>query len=298
MEELEEMPKREPEIPEKILDLTLEEIKMSVQSSRYLKEAGKNTVRDIVDMTEKELKSLKGVGKRSVEEIIWRLNRIGVGLKKDGKIMAVISEDDIEIDKETKLIILNSYPFNFAYDIIRNEDEALKVYVPGLLFAISTLDETAQKVIEAYYIRKESYEDMKTTIGLTSNEIAYAMSRIEIEFRNDNLKMLYMGIPSGSIMRDGELYQRYLQSVLSRNDFNTLGLGAIYTIKKALRVRLDQTGSFSLTMRYFWNTGKRYLQDIAEMSEKEVKSMKDMGKKRFGEISEYLERYGLTFKKD
>lgn len=61
--------------------LTLEELNLSVRSFNALKRAGINTVGDIISMTEEDFIRIRNFGKRSYDEIIGILEKMGLKLK-------------------------------------------------------------------------------------------------------------------------------------------------------------------------------------------------------------------------
>ena len=70
--------------PDKLEDITLEELELSVRSYNCLKRAGKCTLRDVSEMTFDELCHVRNIGKKSVNEICAVLAEYGVSLKPDG----------------------------------------------------------------------------------------------------------------------------------------------------------------------------------------------------------------------
>lgn len=68
---------------EKYLDLTLEEIDLSVRSYNCLKRAGINTVRDLVQRTEEEVMRVRNLGRKSLEEVNQKLALLGLSLRKE-----------------------------------------------------------------------------------------------------------------------------------------------------------------------------------------------------------------------
>lgn len=75
-------PKPAPE-KEKALEMTVEDLDLSVRSSNCLKRAGINTVEDLVTKTEDEMIKVRNLGKKSLEEIILKLKSLGLSLKRD-----------------------------------------------------------------------------------------------------------------------------------------------------------------------------------------------------------------------
>jgi len=74
---------REKTIKEKVLEMTIEEMDMSVRSFNCLKRAGIDTVEDLTNRTEEEMIKVRNLGKKSLEEVIQKLHALGLELKKE-----------------------------------------------------------------------------------------------------------------------------------------------------------------------------------------------------------------------
>ena len=68
---------------EKVLEMTIEELDLSVRSFNCLKRAGIDTVEDLIERTEDDMMKVRNLGRKSLEEVILKLNSLGLGLKKD-----------------------------------------------------------------------------------------------------------------------------------------------------------------------------------------------------------------------
>ena len=68
------MVEREETIKEKVLEMTIEELDMSVRSFNCLKRAGIDTVEDLINRTEDDMMKVRNLGKKSLEEVIAKLH--------------------------------------------------------------------------------------------------------------------------------------------------------------------------------------------------------------------------------
>ncbi|MGN1320321.1 MAG: DNA-directed RNA polymerase subunit alpha [Acutalibacteraceae bacterium] len=68
---------------EKVLDLTIDELDLSVRSFNCLKRAGINTVEDLINKSEMDMMKVRNLGRKSLEEVIAKLASFGFSLKKD-----------------------------------------------------------------------------------------------------------------------------------------------------------------------------------------------------------------------
>ncbi|MBQ2827437.1 MAG: DNA-directed RNA polymerase subunit alpha [Clostridia bacterium] len=74
---------REETKKEKVLEMTIEELDMSVRSFNCLKRAGIDTVEDLTNRTEEDMIKVRNLGKKSLEEVIQKLHSLGLDLKRE-----------------------------------------------------------------------------------------------------------------------------------------------------------------------------------------------------------------------
>ena len=68
---------------EKALEMTIEELDLSVRSFNCLKRAGINTVEDLVSKSEDEMMKVRNLGRKSLEEVMAKLDSLGFKLNTD-----------------------------------------------------------------------------------------------------------------------------------------------------------------------------------------------------------------------
>lgn len=68
---------------EKTLDMTIDELDLSVRSFNCLKRANINTVRDLIGKSEDDMMKVRNLGRKSLEEVINKLASLGFSLSKD-----------------------------------------------------------------------------------------------------------------------------------------------------------------------------------------------------------------------
>ncbi len=66
---------------EKVLEMTIEELDLSVRSYNCLKRAGINTVEELTNRSEDDMMKVRNLGKKSLEEVKVKLNELELGLK-------------------------------------------------------------------------------------------------------------------------------------------------------------------------------------------------------------------------
>ena len=71
---------KEPERPDTVMKMTIEELDLSVRSFNCLKRANINTVEDLISKTEDEMMKVRNLGRKSLEEVINKLAMMGLHL--------------------------------------------------------------------------------------------------------------------------------------------------------------------------------------------------------------------------
>jgi DNA-directed RNA polymerase alpha subunit len=89
---------------EKVLEFTIEEMEFSVRTYTCLKRAGINTVEDLINRTESDMIKVRNLGRKSLEEVIQKLNALGLSLMDEPEevLMGLPAMPDfrIEADKD------------------------------------------------------------------------------------------------------------------------------------------------------------------------------------------------------
>lgn len=68
---------------EKVLEMTIEELDLSVRSFNCLKRAGINTVEDLINKSEEDMMKVRNLGRKSLEEVVWKMASLGFNLRKE-----------------------------------------------------------------------------------------------------------------------------------------------------------------------------------------------------------------------
>jgi DNA-directed RNA polymerase subunit alpha len=68
---------------EKVLEMTIEELDLSVRSFNCLKRAGINTVEDLIGKSEEDMMKVRNLGRKSLDEVVGKLAGLGFKLRKE-----------------------------------------------------------------------------------------------------------------------------------------------------------------------------------------------------------------------
>ena len=77
------MVEKEEDQKEKVLEMTIEELDLSVRSYNCLKRAGINTVHELASKSEDDMMKVRNLGRKSLEEVKVKLEDLGLGLRKE-----------------------------------------------------------------------------------------------------------------------------------------------------------------------------------------------------------------------
>lgn len=81
--DVEIMVEKEEDEKEKVLEMTIEELDLSVRSYNCLKRAGINTVEELTYKSEDDMMKVRNLGKKSLDEVAKKLEELGLSLRKN-----------------------------------------------------------------------------------------------------------------------------------------------------------------------------------------------------------------------
>ena len=81
IDEVEIMIEKEEDHKEKVLEMTIEELELTVRSFNCLKRAGINTVEELTQKSEEDMMKVRNLGKKSLDEVKYKLEELGLGLR-------------------------------------------------------------------------------------------------------------------------------------------------------------------------------------------------------------------------
>ncbi len=76
---------KEEDNKEKVLELNIDELELSVRSYNCLKRAGINTVEELISRTPEEMMKVRNLGRKSLDEVFAKLKELGLELKSSNE---------------------------------------------------------------------------------------------------------------------------------------------------------------------------------------------------------------------
>ena len=77
------MVEKEESKKEKVLEMSIEELELSVRSFNCLKRAGISTVEDLTNRSENDMMKVRNLGKKSLDEVIAKLHSLGLNFRQE-----------------------------------------------------------------------------------------------------------------------------------------------------------------------------------------------------------------------
>ena len=68
---------------DKLLEMTIEDLDLSVRSYNCLKRAGINTVNELTQRSEEDMMKVRNLGRKSLEEVIHKLEELDLSLRSN-----------------------------------------------------------------------------------------------------------------------------------------------------------------------------------------------------------------------
>ncbi|MCI8991758.1 MAG: DNA-directed RNA polymerase subunit alpha [Eubacterium sp.] len=78
--EVEVMSDKDPDVIDKVLEMNIDELELSVRSYNCLKRAGINTVEELINKTPEDMMKVRNLGRKSLEEVLAKLKELGLQL--------------------------------------------------------------------------------------------------------------------------------------------------------------------------------------------------------------------------
>jgi DNA-directed RNA polymerase subunit alpha len=68
---------------EKVLEMNIDELELSVRSFNCLKRAGINTVQELINKTPEDMMKVRNLGRKSLDEVLAKLKELGLSLNQN-----------------------------------------------------------------------------------------------------------------------------------------------------------------------------------------------------------------------
>lgn len=197
------------------------------------------------------------------------------------------------------------YPLNLAKSIFQSDASALKAYIPGIAAEVATLSEREQGVLACRFQRKMTLEQCGKEYGVTRERIRQIEAKALRKLRHPSRLNAIRAVPLTELQaKHGEYCELQNHYEWLRKAFETLTAqkaepGVIIPMAKQAELLETPLNEMDLSVRSYnclRRAGKGTLRDITEMTEGELMTVRNLGRKSYEEIVAKLKEYGLGLK--
>lgn len=199
--------------------------------------------------------------------------------------------------------IYDVYPFNVADAVMG--DKIPNVYLQGIRLAISTLTEREETVIKLRFKDKLTLENVGKQIGTTRERARQIEAKALRKMRHPDRQRMMLAVPVAEV---DEVRTKYTalkeQYELLVKAFELISGKAttpesVEKIAEAavwMQTNIENMDFSVRTYNCLRRAGKDTLKDLVEMTEEELRGVRNLGRKSVDEVVYTLEQHGLTLK--
>ena len=196
--------------------------------------------------------------------------------------------------------LLHCWPYNLAVAIFQNDEDALKVYTPGLLECIKELTDAEQKVIHYRYVKGETLAACGKHFdkgGICRERVRQINVKALRKLRHANRICRMQGISVSQIQNHLEMLQKRHLTAEHLVSFGEASLSKETEEQltgASERMKIEELEWSVRTYHGLAWAGFRTLGDVAALTKEQLLSKRNLGKKSVAEIIEKLAEKGLT----
>ena len=199
--------------------------------------------------------------------------------------------------------IYDVYPFNVADAVV--SDGMSNVYLQGIRLAISTLTEREETVIRLRFKDKLTLENVGKQIGTTRERARQVEAKALRKMRDHDRQRMMLAVPVAEV---DEVRTKYTalkeQYELLVKAFELISGKAttpesVEKIAEAavwMQTNIENMDFSVRTYNCLRRAGKDTLKDLVEMTEEELRGIRNLGRKSVDEVVYTLDQHGLTLK--
>ena len=199
--------------------------------------------------------------------------------------------------------ITKLYPFNIATAVFGGEEEAQNTYIQGIYNALATLTEREQSVLMCRFQQKMTLEQCGKEYGITRERIRQIEAKALRKLRHPTKAVMMQAVPKTEMQRQaGEYVKLQRENEWLKKALETLmeKMGVECRVVSADMERAEMPiEELDLSVRSYnclHRAGVYNLQDLAEMDEKKLMKVRNLGRKSFEEIKAKLAERGIKLK--
>ncbi len=202
-------------------------------------------------------------------------------------------------------MITDMYPLNLARAIFDSAEEAREVYIPGISAALATLTEREQGVLMHRFQRKLTLQQCGKEYGITRERIRQIEAKALRKLRHPTRANMMKAVPLPELQAKHTEYcnlkdeYEWLKKAFESLTAQKAEPGVIVPMAEHASLLAKPIEELDLSIRSYnclRRNGKDTVRDIVEMTEDELKGVRNLGMKSLVEIKAKLTEYGLVLK--
>lgn len=191
--------------------------------------------------------------------------------------------------------LLDTYPFNLAIEILGDNDKALKIYVPGIYAALSMLTEREQSVLNYRFDDHLTFRDCAKKYCITTERIRQIQVKALRKLRHPSRKSLFIAVPLAEVQEQDIKYQKICREyeTLAKAFEVKTGKPAEHDVIVPMadiaiqrRTPIEELDFSVRTYNCLSRAGKKTLGELADMTEDDLKKVRNLGNKSIKEVIE------------
>ena len=199
--------------------------------------------------------------------------------------------------------IYDVYPFNVADAVMG--DKIPNVYLQGIRLAISTLTEREETVIKLRFKDKLTLEKAGKQTGTTRERIRQIEAKALSKMRHPDRQRMMLAVPLAEVDEVKtkytalkEQYELLVKAVelISGKATTPESVEKIAEAAVWMQTNIENLDFSVRTYNCLRRAGKDTLKDLVEMTEEELRGIRNLGRKSVDEVVYTLEQHGLTLK--
>ena len=198
--------------------------------------------------------------------------------------------------------LLDMYPFNLAFDIFKDKDSALNVISSELLLQIKSLEEKEQEVLKLRYSDNLTLNECGKRLGISASRISQIQRKATRKLNHPKVSYNFVAVPKDLLMKEMQK-SRELESELfllkkamqfeTEKGLNMKEVNRIYEVNMLLDSSISDLNISRRSVEALNRTGVRTLGQLIDMSELELRGIRNLGEKSAEEVIKALEENGL-----
>ena len=182
--------------------------------------------------------------------------------------------------------LIEIYPFNLARDIFGSEEDAMKIYVPGIPLALATLSEREADVLRKRYCDKMTLKAIGEIQEVGGERIRQIEAKALHKLRHPSRMKIYKAVPVAELVEAQASYRRLnrehelLAKAVAALTANPAGQDTIVPPSGAIVTRLTPLDELGLSVRTYnclRRAGVDTLEEVADMTEAELLQIRNLG---------------------